>query len=51
MLTYILLIASAIYLLVKWAFYHAYKKKAMTREQIDSSLIDRLKIGDSAHAD
>lgn len=51
MITYGLLIVAAIYLLAKWVFNHAYKKKALTRGQIDSALIDRLNMAEGSHAD
>lgn len=50
MITYSLLVVAAIFVIVKWVFYHNCKKKAMTREQIDAALIGRLNMAEDAHA-
>ncbi|MDF2726444.1 MAG: hypothetical protein K0Q59_6122 [Paenibacillus sp.] len=51
MITYGLIIVAAVYVTAKWIKHHAYKKKAMTREQIDAALIDRLNRTEGSHAD
>jgi hypothetical protein len=51
MITYGLLIVAAVFLSAKWIKHHAYKKMAMTLEQIDAALIERLNRTEGSHAD
>ncbi|MDF2725161.1 MAG: hypothetical protein K0Q59_4836 [Paenibacillus sp.] len=49
MIAYGLLVIAALYLIVKWSSYLSYKKRAMSREQMDAALIERLNQAEDAH--
>lgn len=51
MITYSLLIITAIWALAKWIFSHICQNKALTARQMDDALIGRLNAKEGAHAD
>ncbi|GAA3402219.1 hypothetical protein ACFFNY_03795 [Paenibacillus hodogayensis] len=49
MITYSLLAVAALFVLARWVFFWSCKRKAMTHEQMDAALIDRLNAAEVPH--